>query len=228
LLGEDGQPIEGLFNADPRNPGCFQPRFCPDTGKLDAWQKERYDALHRDFYSHRNEQLWESGARKKLPVLLGSSRMLAIGEDLGLLPDCVPAVMEDNGILSLEMPMFEKGRPWPRRSLCATTNHDIPTLRMGCDEDPSPAECRRKLMESLSSASMLAVFPLQDWLSTDGSLRRTDRMAERINEPANPHHQWRYRLHLNLCELISDRAEEFNCVVEGMLKDSCRYQGFSI
>jgi 4-alpha-glucanotransferase len=51
---------------------------------------------------------------------------------------------------------------------------------------------------------MLCVLPLQDWLSTDGQLRRQDPRDEQINIPANPRHYWRYRMHLTLEQLNAE------------------------
>jgi 4-alpha-glucanotransferase len=36
----------------------------------------------------------------------------------------------------------------------------------------------------------------------DETIRRTDPNEERINIPANPKHYWRYRMHINLEDLI--------------------------
>ena len=38
----------------------------------------------------------------------------------------------------------------------------------------------------------------------DERLRLPDADAERINIPANPKHYWRYRMHLNIEDLIAD------------------------
>ena len=121
--------------------------------------------------------------------------MLACGEDLGMVPDCLPGVMEHEKILSLKM----RGYDGPTRTLsvCATSSHDTATLRMSCPEDPSPETVRGMLAEVLAYPSMLAIFPIQDWLALSGDLRNPDR-NERINEPADPHHHWRWRLHLDL------------------------------
>ena len=91
---------------------------------------------------------------------------------------------------------------------------------MQCGQDPQPWEVRRMLWEMLDSPSMLAIFPIQDWLALDGRLRRADRMAERINEPANPRHRWRFRLHFPVEELSA--ASELNVAVEGLIKDARR------
>ena len=153
--------------------------------------------------------------------------MLACGEDLGMVPDCVPGVMEHESILSLEMSNLDKGRPWPTLAVCATSSHDMATMRMqyeeenGCDMEPWLV--RRKLWDHLSSAPMLAIFPLQDWLALDGNLRRPDFMNERINQPADPNHHWRWRMHLDAGLLPS--ATGLNTEIAGMLKDSGRYNG---
>lgn len=216
-----GLPLDGLFHEDPRNPGMYQPLISPDNSALNDWQKERFQAIYNDFFYHRHEEFWRRNAERKLPALLNATGMLACGEDLGMVPACVAGVMEHEGILSLEMPMMDKGIPWPYLSVCATSSHDMATLRMQQNEDPQPWECRRKLWQSLDSASMLAIFPLQDWLSMDADARCKDRDSERINCPDNPHHHWRYRMHMNV-EALPD-FRELALSIEGLLKDSRRY-----
>ena len=215
-----GLPLEGLFHPDPRHPGMYQPLIAPDSASLPQWQQERFGALYNDFFYHRHDEFWRRNAEKKLPELLGATGMLACGEDLGMVPDCVPGVMDREKILSLKMRGMEQEGEWKYLSVCATSSHDMETLRMQCAEDPKPWEVRRMLWDFLDSPSMLAIFPLQDWVAMDPQLRRPDRMAERINEPANPHHHWRFRLHFDLHELL--KASELNVAVEGMVKDSRR------
>ena len=215
-----GLPLEGLFHPDPRHPGMYQPLIAPDSASLPQWQQERFGALYNDFFYHRHDEFWRRNAEKKLPELLGATGMLACGEDLGMVPDCVPGVMDREKILSLKMRGMEQEGEWKYLSVCATSSHDMETLRMQCAEDPKPWEVRRMLWDFLDSPSMLAIFPLQDWVAMDPQLRRPDRMAERINEPANPHHHWRFRLHFDLHELME--ASELNVAVEGMVKDSRR------
>jgi 4-alpha-glucanotransferase len=69
-------------------------------------------------------------------------------------------------------------------------------------EDCPPEVCRRILERTLHGNALLAILPLQDWLSVS-EVRRADPLAERINVPANPHHYWCYRLHLTLEQLLS-------------------------
>ena len=213
-------PIDGLFHPDPRHPGMYQPLIAPASYNLPQWQQERFGSLYNDFFYHRHDEFWRRNAERKLPELLGATGMLACGEDLGMVPDCVPGVMDHEKILSLRMRGMEQKGEWKYLSVCATSSHDMETLRMQCDHDPEPWEVRRMLWEFLASPSMLAIFPLQDWLALDKGLRRADRMAERINEPADPHHHWRFRLHFDVHDLL--HASEMNAAMEGLIKDSCR------
>ena len=193
-------PIDGLFHEDPRHPGMYQPLIAPASKDLPAWQQERFGDLYNDFFYHRHDEFWRRNAEKKLPELLGATGMLACGEDLGMVPDCVPGVMEREAILSLRMRGMDCSNPLRYLSVCATSSHDMETLRMQCPEDPAPDQVREMLWEFLSAPSMLAIFPLQDWLALDGDLRKADR-EERINQPADPHHHWRFRIHLDLRSL---------------------------
>ncbi len=189
----------GLFLEDPHRAGWYHPfigaRDTEAYRSLPEDLRRRFDELYVDFFYHRHDAFWQRNAEKKLPELLGATGMLACGEDLGMVPDCLPGVMEHEKILSLKM----RGYDGPTRTLsvCATSSHDTATLRMSCPEDPSPETVRGMLAEVLAYPSMLAIFPIQDWLALSGDLRNPDR-NERINEPADPHHHWRWRLHLDL------------------------------
>ena len=220
-----GLPFEGLFLPDPRNPGCYQPRILPESYNLPKWQQDSFGALYNDFFYHRNDNLWRWNAERKLPELLNATGMLACGEDLGMVPDCVPGVMEHETILSLEMTSMDKGHPWPEMAVCASSSHDMATLRMQFAEDNGrdmePWEVRRAIWDHLSSKPMLAIFPLQDWMALDGSLRRKDFENERINQPADPNHHWRYRMHVDVDALPA--AKSLAAEIEGLLKDSGRY-----
>ena len=170
---------------------------------------------------------------KKLPRLVNATRMLVCAEDLGMVPDCVSWVMNELKILSLEMQSMPKDPHVrfghlsrnPYRSVCTISSHDTPTLRQWWDEDwertqayygemlyrqgpaphPLPGWLARDIISRhLTSPSMLCIITVQDWLSIDEKLRLPDENAERINVPANPHHYWRYRMHLNIEDLIAN------------------------
>ena len=187
---------------------------------------------------------------KKLPALLDSTRMLSCGEDLGMIPACVPEVMDELNILSLEVQRMPKspedtfGDPatYPYLSVCTTGSHDTSSLRAWWEEDPEitdkyfhemlhcegqapafcePWICERIIGQHLDSPSMLCILPLQDWLSVDGTIRyQGNPTDERINVPANPRHYWRWRMHITLEELLSHA--EFNSRLRDMIAASGR------
>ena len=215
-------PIQGLFHEDPRHPGMFQPLITPDSQNLPSWQQDRFGSMYNDFFFRRHNDFWRINAEKKLPELLSATGMLACGEDLGMVPDCVPGVMDHERILSLRMRGMEAEGPWKELSVCATSSHDMETLRMQCASDPEPWAVRNMLWEFLASPSMLAIFPIQDWVALDGEFRLADRSAERINQPADPNHKWRFRLHFDLSEL--NARESLNSTITTLLRDSGRLQ----
>lgn len=55
--------------------------------------------LHDDYFYHRHSQLWTAQAMETLPPLMQATGMLVCGEDLGMVPDCVPPVLDRLGLL---------------------------------------------------------------------------------------------------------------------------------
>ena len=211
---------------------------------LDAYRRAAFDRLYDDFFYRRNNEFWKDKAMQKLPALLDSTGMLACGEDLGMIPATVPQVMSDLRILSLEIqrmpkdPQQEFANPawYPYLSVCTTSTHDMNPIRAWWEEDRQVTEhfyynmlggqgaapfycepwiCRQILEQHLWSPAMLTVLPLQDWLSMDGALRRSNPHDERINVPANSRHYWRYRMHLSVEQLQA--ADEFNATLSDMI-----------
>ena len=227
-----------LFVRDHNNPGVFHPRI---SAQLDFIYESLYDndkaafnRLYNDYFYRRNNQFWYQEAMKKLPKLVQATRMLVCAEDLGMVPDCVPWVMDELKILSLELQSMPKDPSVkfghlsrnPYRSVCTISSHDMPTLRMWWDENiqrtqeyyntmlyrqgpaphPLPGWLASDIISRhLTSPSMLCILSIQDWLATDEALRLPDANAERINIPANPKHYWRYRMHLNIEDLAADK-----------------------
>ena len=80
---------------------------------------------------------------------------------------------------------------------------------LGCwGEVPRQASgwiCKEIIRRHLNSPSLLCILPWQDWMAIDEKLRNLDAAAERINIPANPHHYWRWRMHLTLEELAEHK-----------------------
>lgn len=215
-----GLPVEGLFVEDPRRKGMLHPLISPDTSSLTASQKEKFNALYTDFFYHRHDGFWKTNALKKLPHLLTCTGMLACGEDLGMIPDCVGEVMDSWKILSLEMERMDKGRGWPYLSVCTTSTHDMEPLRTSRGGDLPAEECLQAVERHLGSPSMLCILPLQDWLSIDGKIRRDAPSEERINDPANPDNHWCWRMHITVRKLLENTA--FSSLAASLVKNSGR------
>ena len=242
---------EVLFVCDKRDPSKFHPRitaqYTYSYKDLDDSAKEVYNRLYNHFFYERHNDFWGNQAMRKLPTLISSTDMLVCGEDLGMIPDCVPHVMRELQILSLEiqrMPKdpqkkFENLSSIPYMSVCTTSTHDMSPIRLWwledrgvtqqyyneilwkqgpAPEDCTPEICKQIIMNHLNSPAMLTILPLQDWLSINGTVRRENPNEERINIPAVAQHYWQYRMHLTLEELL--KAEEVNGEIKGMLEQS--------
>lgn len=242
-----------LFIEDPVEKGKFHPRisaqFTYIYRSLNDYERWCFDRLYNDFFYRRHNDFWYGKAMWKLPPLIDATKMLCCAEDLGMIPDCVPAVMNALEILALEIqrmpkdPKVEFGNTWsyPYYSVCTTSTHDMGGIRQWWEEDHQKAQrfynnvlrengpapmfaepwiCEKIIDLHLKSPSMLCILPLQDWLSIDGQLRREDPREEQINVPANSRHYWRYRMHLTLDQLASARL--FNERMTELISESGR------
>ena len=244
---------DGLFLVDHKRTDRWHPRIAVQYQEaylqLSDEQKFCFNRLYNDYFYRRNNQFWYQEAMKKLPRLTQATRMLVCAEDLGMVPDCVPWVMNELRILSLEIQSMPKDpgvrfghlSQNPYRSVCTISTHDMSTLRQWWDEDkertqdyfnsmlyrggeaphPLPGWLAKDIVSRhLTSPSMLCLLSLQDWLSIDERLRLPDQNAERINIPANPRHYWRYRMHLSIEQLMA--ADEFNQEISTLIIQSGR------
>ena len=243
-----------LFVPDRKHPSMYHPRIAVQNDfifeVLSPEEKEVFNRLYNHYYYQRHNQFWYQEAMKKLPILTQSTSMLVCGEDLGMVPDCVPWVMEQLQILSLEIqrmpknPQHEVGNVWeyPYRSVCTISTHDMATLRGWWEEDyeqtcryynqvlghwgevPTAAPgwvCEEIVRNHLECPSLLCILSFQDWLSMDEEIRYPNVDAERINVPANPRHYWRYRMHLTLEELM--KSNKFNEKMKEMIDAAGRF-----
>ena len=244
---------EGLFLVDHKRSDRWHPRIAVQYQEayqnISEDQKFCFNRLYNDYFYRRNNQFWYTEAMKKLPKLTQATRMLVCAEDLGMVPDCVPWVMNELRILSLEiqsMPKdpttrFGKLSHNPYRSVDTISTHDMATLRQWWDEDeersqtyyntslrrggpaprPLPGWLAKDIVSRhLTSPSMLCLLSFQDWMSIDEKLRLPDENAERINIPANPRHYWRYRMHLTIEQLM--QADELNEEISTLIIQSGR------
>ena len=244
---------EVLFLRDLREPNKFHPRIgmhsTASFRDLPEETRRLLDRLYLDYFYHRHTEFWKQQALKKLPELISATKMLACGEDLGMVPDCVPEVMQLLEILSLEVqrmpkkPNREFGNPAeaPYLSVCTTSTHDMNPLRAWWEEDPvitqrfynhvlrlpgeAPKTCETWIVERiieqhLNSNAMWVILPWQDWIALDEKLRYEHPFAERINVPSNPRNFWCYRMHLTLEQLLKE--DDFNHYLKELITKSGR------
>lgn len=238
---------EVLFVRDQRDPELLHPRIAlyqsHSYAELYEDQRQLLADIHNDYFYRRHTDFWRDSAMRKLPTLIASTDMLCCGEDLGMVPSCVPQVMHQLQILSLEiqrMPkdptkQFAHPADAPYLSICTTGTHDMNPLRAWWEEDAAvtqrfyneqmgqqgaaPHEMTPEIAEfiinqHMYSPAMWVILPLQDWLAIDGEVRLPDAHAERINLPSNPHHFWNYRMHLRLEDLL--KKDAFNAHVRAL------------
>lgn len=242
-----------LFVPDRKDTNLYHPRICAQNDyifkQLTSAEQSAFNALYDYYYYHRHSSYWYEQAMKKLPMLTQCTSMLACGEDLGMVPECVPWVMEQLQILSLEIermpkaPYQEFGNTYcyPLRSVCSISTHDMSTLRGWWEENPEVTDhyyrtmlnhggatpqiasgeiCEEVVSRHLYSPSLLAILSFQDWLSIDENIRFSDVEAERINIPAVARHHWRYRMHLTIEQLMAN--EGFNNKLRSLIESSGR------
>lgn len=230
----------------------YHPRFNIEKTSsyhyLNDDEKRKLSDLYVDYFFKRQDGLWYQQAMEKLPVILNATDMLICGEDLGLVPESVPQVMERLGITALKVQRMPSDNiAWydPKdagyMNVVTASSHDSSTLRQWWHEDrelssqyfqkqlgqfgTAPWDLEPKLAEMimkqhLFNEAMLAIFPIQEFLATDHELATQNMDEERINNPAVFPHYWRYRMHLNLEELLNH--ENFNQKIAHWIADSNR------
>lgn len=243
ILFRDEKDGEEVFHFRFNMEGTTSFRYIDDS------IKNKLKDLYVDYFFRRQDLQWEKEAMEKLPALKKASTMLICGEDLGLVPACVPDVMYQLGFLSLEIQRMPKkhGREFewihesPYLSVVTPSTHDMSTIRGWWEEDKgktnrfyqqilqqygeAPPVCEAWinkviLRQHLFSPAMWTIFQLQDIFGMDEHLRRSSPNDERINIPANPKHYWKYRMHIDLEYLLKN--ETFNLPLQEMIKASGR------
>ncbi len=223
--------------------------FTSSYAEMDDHTKKQLDKLYIHYFYKRHDEFWYHKAMEKLPAILSASDMLVCGEDLGMVPDCVPPVMNQLDILSLEIqrmpkdPKVKYAHPAdaPYLSVCTTSTHDMPTIRGWWEADrktiqsfynhelgnqgeapyfAEPWVCRQMISQHLYSPAMWTTFPVQDLLAMDGVLRWDETHEEQINQPSNVRHQWRYRMHQSIDDLKN--ATAYNQSLLSMINETGR------
>jgi 4-alpha-glucanotransferase len=203
--------------------------------QLDWHTQQQLKDLYINYFFYRQDDFWMKEAMNKLPVLKASTEMLVCGEDLGMVPHCVKTVMEQLGLLSLEIQRMPKDptkeffhpNDAPYLSVVTPSTHDMSTIRGWWEEDHSktqrfynqqlgqwgnaPYFCepwivKIIILQHLYSPAMLSIFQLQDLLAMEQAFRPESPSEERINIPAIAQHYWRYRMPFTLEHLIKEKA----------------------
>jgi 4-alpha-glucanotransferase len=242
-----------LFDAENDDGQHFHFRFAMENTSsfrnLEEETKQQLKELYVNYFFRRQDDFWMKEALQKLPSLKRVTNMLVCGEDLGLVPACVPDVMRQLGLLSLEIQRMPKDpqkdffhpNDAPYLSVVTPSTHDMSTIRGWWEEDreriqrfynqelgqpgEAPVYCeawinKAIVIQHLYSSAMWSVFQLQDLLGMDENLRRKNPQDERINIPANPKHYWQYRMHITLEALV--KAEEYNQELKNYIVSSGR------
>ena len=189
---------------------CF--RDCSRYTTLTDDERRRFDSLVAEL-TRDSQVLWEEHGRRLLGFMAGTTDLLACAEDLGAIPDCVPQILEELGILGLRIPRWarrwnESGQPYippsnyPLLSVCAPSVHDTTTMRGWWREEEEKygfwrslglsgevprhydAHTARTVTEALlTTNSAVCVFQIQDLLALVEDLVPDDPEDERVNVP---------------------------------------------
>lgn len=220
---------------------------------LDHQTKSNLEKLYNEFFYKRHNDFWYQEGMKKLPAIMTASNMLVCGEDLGMVPDCVPFLMDELDILTLEIQRMSKNPKTrfadpataPYLSVCTTSTHDMATIRGWWEEDreliqdffnhelsnhgaapffAEPWVCQQMIIQHLHSQAMWTTFPIQDLMAMDADLRWDNTAEEKINEPSNVRHHWRYRMKQSIEGLKN--AEGFNGLLKRYVEESGRTRAY--
>lgn len=204
---------------------------------LEYSTQQQLKELYVAYFFRDQDAFWKQEAYQKLPALKRVTNMLVCGEDLGMVPACVPEVMQQLGLLSLEIQRMPKDpnkaffhpNDAPYLSVVTPSTHDMSTIRGWWEEDKTniqqfyhhelgqwgdaPYYCeawinKAIVLQHLYSPAMWSVFQIQDLMGISEKIRRDNPLEEQINVPANPNHFWGYRMHLTIEALLA--SDDFN------------------
>ncbi len=252
---------KGLFNlisnvivfTDKDRPDHYHFRFNMDhTASFRYFDPHTQGSIRRlyiNYFFERQDEFWRQQAMQKLPALKRTTNMLVCGEDLGLVPGCVPDVMNRLGILSLEIQRMPKDHTRqffhpndaPYLSVVTPSTHDMSTIRGWWEEDRTktqqfynevmgewgnapyfcePWVVKKVIEQHVYSPAMWSIFQLQDLFGMTSELRTANPVTERINVPADPRNKWCYRMKVSVEDLMNETG--FNTELLTLLQKSGR------
>ncbi|MBM3199243.1 MAG: 4-alpha-glucanotransferase, partial [Chlamydiae bacterium] len=182
-----------------------------------------------------DERLWGVQGKEILEMMIHSSSMLPIAEDLGIIPPITHTVLRTLGIPGTKVMRWERDwsahqnfidpKNYPEVSLTCVSTHDSPTLEGWWRDFPEEASLYAKqkgfiysakiteeqraeiLRESLHSSSLFHINLLPEYLALVPEFVSKDPDKERINVPGTflPSN-WAYRLQKPVEEVTSSSS----------------------
>lgn len=182
-----------------------------------------------------NENLWPSHGKELLEMLIHSSTMLPIAEDLGVVPTFVRPILLDLGICGTKVMRWERRwkedggvipiQEYPALSLTCVSTHDSDTLQLWWKHYPDEAEIFAKyknwhydpelsidqrkviLWDSHHTSSLFHINLFQEYLALFPELIWQSPEDERINIPGEVlSTNWNYRFRPSIEELTTNQA----------------------
>lgn len=242
-----------LFTEDSRHPGMYHPVAGaynePIYNALGDDAKEAYMRIYNNYFYQRHNMYWEITGRKNLLGAFGDTRMLLCADSLGNVPSCVPGILDEQRILTLEVQTMPKNDGCefahldnnPYRSVAAVASPYMATLRQWWEgqrelvrryyvtmlhkDGPVPGQLPAHIAEEiigkhLYSPSMICMLSLYDWLSMDTVLRSSDVSKEGTGMAEDCLCSRKYRMVVTVEQIAA--ADKFNRKVKTMIERSMR------
>ncbi len=234
----DQLPAE-LFVPDTHTTNTWHPRIDAQQQQtyniLNKQQQNKFNSIYQDYFYHRQETLWHEEGIGKLSALINATHMIPCAEDLGMVPACMPHIMHNLKILTLQIQLMPKQpedgqfgntKNYPYLSVCMTTTHDMQPLRLWWQKDRkrvqqyynqvmhqsgqapetlTPQLAAQIINTHLKAPSMMCIIPIQDWLATEQTYTNDTPQNTRINNPAHNKHYWQYRMPCTIEQLQADK-----------------------
>eukprot|EP00281_Chroomonas_sp_CCMP1168_P027736 CAMPEP_0206247986 /NCGR_PEP_ID=MMETSP0047_2-20121206/20113_1 /ASSEMBLY_ACC=CAM_ASM_000192 /TAXON_ID=195065 /ORGANISM="Chroomonas mesostigmatica_cf, Strain CCMP1168" /LENGTH=778 /DNA_ID=CAMNT_0053673569 /DNA_START=380 /DNA_END=2716 /DNA_ORIENTATION=+ len=252
--------------GDPEQNWGFPPYNWDEMHRDDcSWWKRRLKHMEQYFHAYRIDhvlgffRMWEipqnggggsyypqGGLReaglRNLRAVQTASNMLICGEDLGNVPDEVPPVLLELGVLGLRIQRWCDGQTWkyPLLTVAASSCHDCSPCRLWWNEEWGGAEgwynffvgkgtcpggppdwiSQKIIKMHCESSSLLTVNPIQDYVDCWEKLRSKNPKNDMINRPGSTDGVWLYRCHLFMEDLLKE--ESFNDWLQKTTKETGR------
>lgn len=200
-------------------------------GLFRIWAIPPYHLPKEGFFIPKNEQEWGPQGKEILSMIVHSTTMLPIGEDLGIVPPVTPPTLQELGICSTKVMRWEVQQPgkyytpidkYPPISLTCVSTHDSETLTLWWKKFPEEAQKYASfkhweyaeeltqtqrislLWDSHHTSSLFHINLLQEYLAIHTELIRENPEEERINIPGTVlPSNWTYRFKPSVEEIVS-------------------------